>query len=273
MGGLLTKCKRRQDQTQDSFDDRPWRRRPPSVVKMNAKDKRKARKSPVRPKKILKPSSTSDLEPTTAEDDFPAMKDWYLSLGFESIVDSAGATEEELAMHCPANLLRHLTLFHRMAKMASRDILERRATLAEPPHRLLVELGHISQLQPELEEWQPLGNATLIAKSLRDVGNPRPDLADLQRVEDGRGVLLIDRARMAGSNGDHCGREDVHRHAGRRPQGVAKAAGLPLGPRISLEQEHQALHQREGHRLAGNSEAGGQIIGMVADISPYQTLR
>jgi len=96
---------------------------------MNAKDKRKARKSPVRPKKILKPSSTSDLEPTTAEDDFPAMKDWYLSLGFESIIDSAGATEEKLATHCPVNLRRHLTLFHRMAKMASRDILERRATL------------------------------------------------------------------------------------------------------------------------------------------------
>ena len=166
MGGLLTKCKRRQDQTQDSCDDRPWRRRPPSVVKMNAKDKRKARKSPVRPKKILKPSSTSDLEPTTAEDDFPAMKDWYLSLGFESIIDSAGATEEKLATHCPANLRRHLTLFHRMAKMASRDILERRATLAVPPHQLLVELGHISQLQPELEEWQPVGNAILIAKSL-----------------------------------------------------------------------------------------------------------
>ena len=69
-------------------------------------------------------------------------------------------------MHCPANLLRHLTLLHRMAKMASRDIIERRATLAEPPHRLLVELGHISQLQSELEEWQLLGNATLIAKSL-----------------------------------------------------------------------------------------------------------
>ena len=166
MGGLLTKCKRRQIQIPDSCDDRPWCRRHPPVIKMNAKDKRKAHKSPARPKKILKSSSTNDLEPATAEDDFPAMKDWYLSLGFESVVDSAGATEEELATHCPANLRRHLTLFHRMAKMASRDILERRATLAEPPHRLLVELGHISQLQPELEEWQPMGNAILIAKSL-----------------------------------------------------------------------------------------------------------
>ena len=82
-------------------------------MKTNAKDKRKPHDgaTPVlrfgsicRPKKFLKSSSTSNLGSVAAEEDISVMLDWCRSLGFESYSDTAGATEAELAMHCPAHL-------------------------------------------------------------------------------------------------------------------------------------------------------------------------